>query len=160
MNNEEIRSKIEYMYIMLLYSIMKEDINRVKHHLSDELVEHYRQVIENNISRNIVQKYGELNVSSVDIISNRNGIITAKIVAKYIDYRINRTTRKFIDGEKERSTHIITLKIRYQEHNKSNVYRCPSCGAVLNVNLTSICQYCNEPLEDEESVYVIESINF
>lgn len=158
MNREELRAKIENMYIMLLYSIMKEDIDRVRQHLSDELVEYYRQVIENNISKNIVQKYGELNVSSVDITNIKNDVISAKIVVKYIDYRIDRTTRKFKEGEKERSTHIINLKIRYHEHNKDSIYRCPSCGAILNVNLTGVCSYCDEPLEDEESVYVIESI--
>ena len=36
MDNDEIISKIKNMYIMLLYAITKEDINRVRQYLSDD----------------------------------------------------------------------------------------------------------------------------
>ena len=153
-----LKSKVENMYIMLLYSIMKEDINRVKQYLSDDLVEHYRKVIENNIDNNIVQKYGELNVASVDVLANDEDYAVVKIIAKYKDYKINRTTKQFIDGDKKKTSHEVILKIRYQKENKDIVYRCPSCGAILNVNLTGVCEYCNEPLDDSERLSVIESI--
>lgn len=158
MDINEIKSKIKNIYIMFLYSIMKEDIYRVKQHLSDDLVEYYKNVIENNISNNVIQKYGELNVAFVDIIDIKEDIIIAQIEAKYIDYKIDRNTKKFISGDRTRSSHDITLKIRYQKHNKEEVYRCPSCGAVVNVNFSGICEYCNEPIDDSESVYVIEEM--
>ncbi len=158
MNRDEIVSKIKNMYIMLLYAITKEDIYRVKQYLSDELVDKYDRYIKSNVDKNIVQKYGELNVSSVDIESVMDSYIVANIAVKYIDYSVDRTTKKFIDGETTRSTHYVTLRIRYQEHNKDEVYRCPSCGALLNIHLSGVCKYCNEPLDDSESVFVIESI--
>lgn len=158
-DTQEIISKIKNMYIMLLYAITKEDINRVRQYLSDNLASHYEEKIKYNIENNVVQKYGELNVASVDIIRMENDLIVASLVVKYIDYKIDRKTRKFKEGETTRSGRNVTLKVRYQGHNKDIVYRCSNCGAVLNVNLTSVCSYCNEPVDDSESLYVIESID-
>ena len=158
-DTQEIISKIKNMYIMLLYAITKEDINRVRQYLTDDLATHYEEKIKYNIENNVVQKYGELNVASVDIIRVENDLIVANLVVKYIDYKIDRKTRKFKGGEKTRSVRNVTLKVKYQGHNKDIVYRCSNCGAVLNINLTSVCSYCGEPVDDSESLYVIESID-
>ena len=159
MDREEIISKIKNMYIMLLYSITKEDINRVRQYLSDELIQHYQEQIEYNIKYNVIQKYGELNVSKVDIVSMDNNFIVANIIVKYIDYKIDRNTKKFKEGDTTRSSHNVIVKVKYQEQNKELVYRCSNCGATLNINFTSICSYCGVPLEDSNSLYVIESID-
>ena len=158
-DTQEIISKIKNMYIMLLYAITKEDINRVRQYLTDDLATHYEEKIKYNTENNVVQKYGELNVASVDIIRVENDLIVANLVVKYIDYKIDRKTRKFKGGEKTRSVRNVTLKVKYQGHNKDIVYRCSNCGAVLNINLTSVCSYCGEPVDDSESLYVIESID-
>jgi len=158
MHSEDLKGKIKNMYIMLLFSIMTDDIDRVKQYLSDDLVAYYKDIVRRNIDANISQKYGELNVASVSIEGIKDDIITARIEAKYIDYRVNRKTKKFIDGDEEKTSHFVTLKIRHQKENRELVYRCKSCGAMLNINLTGICQYCDEPVDDSESVYVIESI--
>ena len=158
-DTQEIISKIKNMYIMLLYAITKEDINRVRQYLTDDLATHYEEKIKYNIENNVVQKYGELNVASVDIIRVENDLIVANLVVKYIDYKIDRKTRKFKEGEKTRSVRNVILKVKYQGHNKDIVYRCSNCGAVLNINLTSVCSYCGEPVDDSESLYVIESID-
>ena len=158
-DTQEIISKIKNMYIMLLYAITKEDISRVRQYLTDDLATHYEEKIKYNIENNVVQKYGELNVASVDIIRVENDLIVANLVVKYIDYKIDRKTRKFKEGEKTRSVRNVTLKVKYQGHNKDIVYRCSNCGAVLNINLTSVCSYCGEPVDDSESLYVIESID-
>lgn len=159
MDNDEIISKIKNMYIMLLYAITKEDINRVRQYLSDDLASHYENVIEDNKAHNLVQKYGELNVSKVDIVRNEDDVVVANIVAKYIDYKVDRETREFVMGETKRSNHHVVLRVNCSPNNKAIVYRCKNCGAQLNINLTSVCSYCNEPVDNEDSPYVIESID-
>ena len=159
MDHDEIIAKIKNMYIMLLYAITKEDIDRVRQYLSDDLASEYEEKIKDNIANNVVQKYGELNVSKVDIVSDQDGIVIANIVAKYIDYKIDRETRKFMSGETTRSSHNVVLRVNCNPNNKELVYRCKNCGAHLNINLTSVCSYCNEPVDNDDSPYVIESIN-
>ncbi|MBE6123982.1 MAG: hypothetical protein E7184_00360 [Erysipelotrichaceae bacterium] len=158
MGNDYLISKIKNMYIMLLYAISKEDIDRVRLHLSDDLASEFEEMINDNIANNVIQKYGELNVASVDIISIKNDLITARIIAKYIDYKIDRVSKNFVSGDKVRSEYEVLLRIRYQKHNEAMVYRCENCGAILDINLTGVCEHCDEPVDDSDSVYVIESI--
>ena len=158
MDNQEIISKIKNMYIMLLYAISKEDINRVKQYLSADLLERYANMIKENISNNVIQKYGELNVASVDIINKKDDMIIANIVVKYIDYKIDRTSKKYVEGEKTRSKRDVTLRVKCLEENKELLYRCSNCGAPLNINLTSVCTYCGQSVDRNDSPYVIESI--
>ena len=87
MERDEVKAKIKNMYIMLLYSIMKEDINRSKQYLSEELFKEYEKKINDNIANNIVQKYGELNVAKVDILGEEENLITARILVKYIEIK-------------------------------------------------------------------------
>ena len=158
MDKEELIDKIENMYIMLLYAISKEDLDRVKQYLSDEQYIKYENIINNNIKNNVVQKYGELNVASLDIVSIQENLVTVEIVVKYIDYKIDRITRKFKEGSSVKEKYNFRLKVRYNECNRELVYRCENCGAPLNVNLTGVCDYCKVPVDEKESLYVIESI--
>ena len=48
---EELISKFSNIYIMLLYAIMSNDINKVKHFLSPDLGRYYENVINKNIRR-------------------------------------------------------------------------------------------------------------
>ena len=43
--DNELISKFSNIYIMLLYSIMTNDISRVKHYLSDNLYHKYKYII-------------------------------------------------------------------------------------------------------------------
>ena len=158
MDKEFVISKIKNMYIMLLYAITKEDINRVRHYLSDELYNKYDELIKTNIANNVVQKYGELNVGKVRVVSSDNDFIIANIEAKYIDYLIDRTTREYLLGETKRNKHNVELKIRYNSNNEKLVHRCSNCGAPLNDNLSGVCSYCNVAVTTDESIYVIEEI--
>ena len=159
MDKDEIISKVKNMYIMLLYAISREDIDRVRQYLSDDLAKKYESIIKENIENNLVQRYGELNVSKVEIISEENNVITLQLVVKYIDYKIDRKTKKYVSGETTRHSYYKTLRVTYNLDNKAIVYRCKNCGAQLNVNLTSVCSYCGEPVDNEDSLFVIESIN-
>ena len=147
MDKEFVISKIKNMYIMLLYAITKEDINRVRHYLSDELFSKYDSLIKENISKKVVQKYGELNVGKVSIDNIDENFVIVNIEAKYIDYLIDRGTREYVKGETKRSTHHLTLKVRYNGDNERLVHRCKNCGAPLNDNLTGVCSYCKVPVE-------------
>ena len=158
MKKEELEGKIKNIYIMLLFSIIKEDINRVKQYLSDALYERYKKLIEDNIYRNIIQRYDELNIQDVVITGIDNDIIHAYIDVEYIDYITDRKTKKFISGDNRRSSRIVYLTIKHNKENREEVYRCSSWGAPLNINLTGNCPYCNAALDDSESEYVIVEI--
>ena len=158
-SQEDLVSKISNMYIMVLYAISKGNMERAKHYLSDDLYHKFEQKVNNDLSRGILQKYGELNVASVRIDKNDGENISATIEAKYIDYRVDKDTKKFIDGETTRSSHntILTIK-RNVANDEKIIYHCPGCGGGLDINLTSVCPHCGRPLNNSENEYVIENI--
>ena len=67
-NKSDLIGKFSNIYIMLLYSIMTNDINRVKHFISDDLYKYYKNLIENNKKNNQTQMYDELNVYKIEIL--------------------------------------------------------------------------------------------
>ena len=160
MSTDELISKISNMYIMLLYAITKEDIKRVRHYLSEELYDRYQRIVEDNIAANVKQRYDEMNVASVSIDNNEGKLIEAILVVKYIDYKIDRNTQRCVSGDNlTRKSHVVRLTIVNNKEKSNQIYRCPNCGAGLNVNFTSVCNYCGTPLDNENSEYVIINID-
>ena len=104
-------------------------------------------------------KAGEFAVKiGVSKVATHVGFLPENIVVKYIDYKIDRTSKKYVEGEKTRSKRDVTLRVKCLEENKELLYRCSNCGAPLNINLTSVCTYCGQSVDRNDSPYVIESI--
>ena len=58
----ELKAKFSNIFIMLLYSVMTKDLNKVKHFISDSIYYEYQDVIDKLNERNETQLYDELNV--------------------------------------------------------------------------------------------------
>jgi len=162
MNNQAmIISKVKHIYIMLLHSISKENISIVDHYLDDSLTQTIKKNIENNIKNNVKQVYRLPNISNLSIIQEDNEHITFNSTVKYIKYLVDRKTNKYVSGDnKNRVTKIAILKFRKNNLNSKILFNCPSCGAGLNINKTSICPYCDASLDERYSPYVLCSITY
>ena len=83
MNDNELIGKFSNIYIMLLYSIMTNDIERVRHFLSNDLYNKYKTIINNHINNDETEMFDELNVHKIDIISkeiiDNKEIITVRL---------------------------------------------------------------------------------
>ena len=99
---KELLSKFSNVYIMLLYAIMTNDIKRVKHFISDDLYIKYKDMTDKYISNNETRIFGEPNVYQISIINKEikddYEYVTVKLVSRYMDYIVDKTTLKFISG--------------------------------------------------------------
>jgi hypothetical protein len=144
---------------MLLNAISKENISMVDHYLDNSLTEKYKKIIENNIKNNKKQVFRQPNISNIYTMQENEQYITFQATVKYISYYVNRKTNKLIEGDdKTRITKTVVLKFRKNNVASKTLYNCPSCGAGLNINSTAICTYCNAPLDERFSQYVLCSI--
>ena len=95
-------AKVDNTYIMLLSAIMTDNLPKVKHKLSSTLYEKYNGFLKELNSNNQQQLYDELNVKSSEIISiaktSEKYIIEVKLISRYMDYQIDKTTKKYISG--------------------------------------------------------------
>ena len=152
-------TKVKNIYIMLLHAISKENISMVDHYLDDELTKKINSFIENNKENNVKLIFRQQNISDVSIISETDNTVTIQGEIKHISYFVNRKNNKYVSGDnKTRVTKNIILTFRKNDVESKTVIHCPNCGATLKINATSICNYCNQPLDERFSHYVLTSI--
>ena len=165
MNDSELISKFSNIYIMLLYSVMTNDIKRVKHFISDELYNKYKNIVDNHINNNETQMYDELNVykiniESKEIVSNRE-IIKVKLISRYMDYIVDNKTKKIKAGVNTcriEKTNYLVFERNINGLNNDLVYTCPNCGANLDINYNGICSYCKQNINLKDEDYILTSI--
>ena len=165
MNNEELISKFSNIYIMLLYSIMTNNIDRVKHFLSKELYIKYKDIVDSHIKNGETQMYDELNVYKINIenknILDNKEIITVKLISRYMDYIIDNKTHKRKSGvntHRVEKTNLLIFEKKNIDLEKKVVYTCPNCGANLDINYNGICSYCKKSIDLKNDDYILTSI--
>ena len=160
----EFLSKVNNIYVMLCTSLMTNNLNRVKHFLGNNLYNEMSNKLNELNSQNIIKMYDELNVNS-SIINGEacvdKFIIRVNMRAKYLDYIIDKTTKKFISGNKnyrieENKTLIFTKKRDAKQ--LGIVRQCPSCGASMDLNNSGYCKYCKTIFNMEEYDWILEEI--
>ena len=65
----KFRAKVDNIFIQLYTGVMKQDLEKVKHFLSDEVYEKYNAKIEALKNANQIQVYDELNVSNTNYVN-------------------------------------------------------------------------------------------
>lgn len=159
----ELKAKFSNIFIMLLYSIMTKDLNKVKHFISDDIYNIYQEKINELIKRNESQMYDELNVGEIRILSQEiNGDklkVNVQIEARYMDYILDE------NGEFKKGNNQYRVPVNYYlvfekgiDAKSKNFYRCQSCGNNLDINFTGECPYCNNVVDVDQFEYQLVSI--
>ena len=162
----KFKSKVDNIFIQLYTGVMKQDLEKIKHFLSDEVYAKYSQKINALQAANQIQIYDELNVSNTNI----NNIeefddrfeICVSLLTKYLDYRIAKDTRKYISGDRDvRAERIVNLKFSKIKNAKDlgNARKCPGCGANMDINKNGICEYCGSVYTLREYDWVLDEIS-
>ena len=166
MNNDELISKLSNIYIMLLYSIMTNDINRVKHYLSDELYNKYKNIVDNHISNNETEMYDELNVYKFNIVKreilDNKEIITVNLISRYMNYVMDNETKKIKSGvntNRIEKQHTLVFEKVINNLDSKIIHKCPNCGANLDINYKGVCEYCNNSVDLSNEDYILIQID-
>lgn len=143
-------AKVDNIFIMLLTSIMTDNINRVRHKLNDELYKKYAELLNDLNSHNERQMYDELNVKSTEIQSieedDKYYIIKVLLISRYMDYKVDKETQKLKTGNNQnriQKNNYLTLKKLKTAREESIARKCPTCGASIDTNNTGICPFCH-----------------
>ena len=161
--DSELTAKFSNIYINLLYSIMIKDLNKVKHFLSEELINKYERIINELEVNNETQLYDELNVGKIDIIKkeviDNKEIYTVKILSRYMDYKVDEQGDYLSGNNKSRIEKENILKFEHNLNSEiKNYYKCKYCGNNLDINYTGECSYCNNIVDISEYEYILTSL--
>lgn len=161
----KFKAKADNVFIQLYTAVMKQDLQKVKHFLSDEVFEKYNKKIQNLQSKNQLQIYDELNVSNTDIINieefDDRFEIQVSLLSKYLDYILDKQTRKFISGNRnirtEKRVKLVFSKIKNAKM-LGLARSCNACGANMDLNKSGKCEYCGTIYELKEYDWILEKV--
>ena len=159
------KTKVDNIFVMLHRSLMTDNMKRVDHFISDKVYEEFNNRLTTLNNKNERQMFDELNVKSTDIINVEitpdKYIITVRLISRYMDYIVDKTTMNFKRGnntsrvEKE---NILVFEKRRNAGIQSVVRFCPNCGHPMDVNKSGYCEYCHSTYNQESYDYVLTSI--
>lgn len=158
-------SKVDNIFIMLYSGIMLGNLERIKHKLTDELVNKYQDLINNLNSQNIRQMYDELNVKSTRILNiyqnNDEYLIDVLLVSRYMDYIVRKDTGKYISGNnsyREERNNYLTFSKKKDFKAEGSTRKCPGCNANIDANSSGKCEYCGTFYDTVNYDWVLKEI--
>lgn len=147
-------SKVSNVFIMMLNSIVFQDISRVYASLNEDIRNYIVDKIENLKEHNLTQLYDELNVKSISIsdieILEDRCVVKVLLVSRYLDYQIDTVTKKIKSGNDQLRVEVnnyLTFELKRNHLKIGRAMHCPNCGANIDFNYTGLCSYCNVHLD-------------
>lgn len=164
-NEGSFKSYVANVFVKLFTSVMLDELDNVKHFLSEDVYNQYKSKIDDLNNRGVRQIYDELNVKDSSIIkvsiTDTDFVITVLITSRYMDYIVDKNSGNFISGNNQSRieknyTLIFTKKRNFLQ--QGVVRKCPGCGASISVNTSGKCEYCGTIYNLEKYDYILTSI--
>lgn len=164
-SESKFKAKADNIFIQVYTAVMKKDLTRVKHFLSEDLYKKFEQKIQMLDDEGLIQVYGELNVSDTEIVriieNDESYEIEVKLLTKYLDYKLDKQTRNIVSGNDEvRIIKNMRLVFSKRKNAKSLgvARKCPGCGANMDIAMNGKCEYCGSIFKLEEYDWVLIEI--
>ena len=159
-------TKVDNIFVMLYTALMFNDLSRVDHKVSDEVMNQYQGQVDDCKQKNQRHMYGQLNAKSTDIdnieISEDGDILVdVTLVGRYLDYIIDLSTGKKISGDDQtRIERVFKMKLKKSKDAKqlSESRHCPMCGQPADLSNTGKCVSCGQIFNLDEYDYILQSI--
>lgn len=159
-------TKLDNIFIMLYTAVMFQDLSRVDHKVSDEVMAQYQPIIDQCKSKNQRHMFAQLNCKSSQIDNihydeEGNIVVECTVVGRYLDYIMDLSTGNKVSGDdKERVERTFKLVLTKSKDAKAltESRHCPNCGAPADLSNTGKCPSCNTIFKLEDYDYVLQSI--
>ena len=159
------KTKVDNIFVMLHMSLMTDNMRRVDHFINDEVYNEFNNrltILNNNNER---QMFDELNVKSTDIINieilEDKFIITVRLVSRYMDYVVDKTTLKYKRGNNSSRIEKENILI-FEKKRSAKIQRvvrfCTNCGHPMDVNKSGYCEFCHSSYNQEDYDWVLTKI--
>lgn len=165
-NESMFLSKVNNIAVKFYTAIMLNNMDEIKHFLSDEVIEYGYNIINKASNVGGRQMYDEINVknSRIDSIEVNDDVYTMKVYLqlRYMDYIINLSNGNLVSGSDKHRIEVnrlFTFSKKANTKKQGIIRRCPGCGASLDVNDSGICEYCGTSYNQEDYDWILNSID-
>lgn len=163
-SESKFKTYVDNVFIQLHMAVVTKELENVKHFLSEDVYNKYKQKIDDLTSKHQIQMYDEINVAQTEILSyevtNTDMIIKVFILSRYLDYLMDEDAN-YISGDtdvrSERANYLTFIK-KINHQKTGTVKKCPGCGASIDVNASGKCAYCGTIYNLDETGWVLTSI--
>lgn len=156
---------VNTMFKKLLSSITLNNIDQIKHYFNEEIYNKTKQIIDSNNNKNQLQIYELLNVkdSNINKFTEFDNYYEIEVLlnSRYIEYIIDKDTSKVISGNTESRINVdylLTLTKSKNTKEIKSVFKCPGCGASVDIDETGICDYCDTSFDLSNYSWIITKI--
>ncbi len=164
-SESKFKAKADNIFIQVYTAVMKKDLTRVKHFLSEDLYKKFEQKIQMLDNEGLIQVYGELNVSDTEIVriieNDESYEIEVRLLTKYLDYKLDNQTKKLVSGNDEVRI-IKNMRLIFSKRKNAKTLelarKCPGCGANMDIAMNGKCEYCGSIFKLEEYDWVLIEI--
>lgn len=161
----KFKAKADNIFIQLYTAVMKQDLIRVKHFLSEQLYAKFQEKVNSLNERNVIQIYGELNVSETRIVriaeNEKEFIIEVNLQSKYLDYQIDKKSKQIVSGNDqirvEKNMKLLFSKTKSAK-SLGIARKCQGCGANMDISFDGRCAYCGTIFKLEEYDWILRDI--
>ena len=159
-NAIEFKEKAFNIYRDLQTAWMNFDTDTIRKLTTDEVYNMYSSQLETLKLKGQKNIMSDISLEDVKIIDIRkeNNIITANVYlrVKCYDYVIKESTNETVRG-KDKDKIIIEYVLSFVKSSVNNKKeeKCPNCGAPVDINSSSTCQYCESTLVKDAADYVM-----
>lgn len=165
-NEAMFLTKVDNVFVKLLSSVMFDEVDNVKHFISDDVYNFYQSKVKELNKKGHRQMYDELNVKNSRIrdieVNDKRYVIIVDLDARYMDYILDLETGNKVSGIDDRRIEVkYTLKFvrDIEVGSQGMVRRCPGCGAPMDINNNGKCSYCGVIYNLEDYDWILDSIN-
>ena len=159
-NKEEFLQQGYKIYCDVQNAWMNFKLEDVRDIITDELYTMYKSQLTT------LEVKGEQNVMKDFVLKNKfikgvekqNDTITISTVyvIEFYDYIAEQSSGKVIRGTADRKMRVkYEMKFRQTLDESKKITKCPNCGADIEMNTSSICDYCHTKLVTENTKWVL-----
>lgn len=156
-------TRVNNIFTKLFNGIMLQDLDDVRHFISNDVYNYALNIINKNIEINLRRMYDELNIANTSIKSI-NDIddyyeIEVIITTKYLKYYIKLDSGDYVKGDRNNRV-VEHYKLIFRKKKSAKVQKsvrfCTNCGHSLDINNSGKCEYCNTYYDTAKYDYVLE----
>lgn len=137
-------------YIKIQNAWTARDLTPVRHLLTDEMYNMYQMQLETLIENKQINVMTNMTLYSGRVLyefsSNQSDELKVLMIVTLNDYIINEKSKKVLKGKKNRTIGCVYELTFVKSTENITAQNCPSCGALVENNMSSDCPYCKNSL--------------
>ena len=168
-DESKFRSKLSNVFRRLKTTASDGKLEEMQPYLTEEFYENLAAQIKKRADKGLVLYTERITVLGVETAGIETGeafdTITASVRYRTVEYLADVKTKKYVSGDNTEAFMTATVTLRRQAGLKTEtqsgmtVQNCPYCGATVNINKSSRCEYCDRILNTDSFYWLIDKVS-